>query len=72
MRRLFRPRPGPDRDSRRQYVVLGLAAAGFVAVGVVAGALDDDPAVVLLDATPAATAEATPAPPAGTPAVDVR
>ena len=57
---------GPDRDSRRQFVALGLGAAGLVALGVLFGALSEDPSPQLGDgsATPAAPATSRPA---GTP-----
>ena len=53
---------GPDRDSRRQFVALGLGAIGLVALGVLYGALSEDPSPQLGDesATPPAPVTSLP------------
>lgn len=53
--------PGPERDSRRQYAVFALLGGSLIGAGVLIGAFGDDPAPVLIGATPAATVAASPA-----------
>jgi len=55
---------GPDRDTPRNYVALGLIFAGLVLAGVLVGVLDEDATPAVLDVTPTAIPNA-PAPPAG-------
>ena len=65
LRRPDRPRlgpAGPDRDSRRQFVALGLGGVGLVTLGVLFGALSEDPSPQLGDesATPPAPVTSLP------------
>jgi hypothetical protein len=56
----LQPTPGPDRDTKRQYVVFGLVAFGLIAAGVLFGALDDPEARAPAAASPVATERPAP------------
>ena len=58
---------GPARDTRRQFVTLGLAGAGLVAIGVLIAARYDDPSIPAANASPAPSAVATAGSDAATP-----
>lgn len=61
-RRLFRPRLGPDRDTGRQYLVIGFLGGSLVVAGILIGVFGDDPAPAVAPASPVPTADASPEP----------
>ena len=54
---------GPDRDTPRTYILLGLTFVGLITAGVLIGVADESAAPVLVDATPSGI-PSTPASPA--------
>ncbi|MDP9363034.1 MAG: hypothetical protein M3Q10_02170 [Chloroflexota bacterium] len=53
---------GPDRDTPRTYIVLGLTFVGLITAGVLIGVADESAAPVLVDATPSAILDAPASP----------